>query len=96
MHTSNQAHQQMISAWQAQARNKPWLTLSFAAIILIIMILLMVSIYQGIHLDNFYYALSGGLAGFVATAGGALLIFFGFCRRHDAGCQCFFLDFARY
>lgn len=72
---TDKAHQQMISAWRAQARNKPWLTLSFAAIILIIAILLMVSIYQGLHLDNFYYALSGGIAGFVATAAGALLVF---------------------
>lgn len=92
MYTSNKAHQQMISAWQAQARNKPWLTLSFAAIILIIMILLMVSIYQGIHLDNFYYALSGGLAGFVATAGGALLIFF--TRSTSARTQDALLGFA--
>ncbi len=69
-------HEEMIQAWRAQARNRPWLTLSFAAIVFIIVVLILVSIYQGLQLDNVYYALTGGIAGFIATALGALLIYF--------------------
>lgn len=76
MHTTDKAHQELIYAWRAQARSKPWLTLSFAAIVLVIFVLLLISIYQGVHLDNFHYAISGGVAGFIATTIGALLIFF--------------------
>lgn len=74
--TDDTAHQQMFQTWRAQARNKPWLTLSFALIILSIGLLLLISIYQGMHLENFNYALSGGMAGFIATSAGALLIYF--------------------
>lgn len=76
MHTTDKAQQEMLRAWRAQARNKPWLSLSFAAIVLLITVLILVSIYQGLQLDNFHYALSGGIAGFLATAAGALLIYF--------------------
>ena len=76
MHTTDKAQQEMLQAWRAQARNKPWLSLSFAAIVLLITVLILVSIYQGLQLDNFHYALSGGIAGFLATAAGALLIYF--------------------
>lgn len=74
--TDDTAHQQMFQTWRAQARNKPWLTLSFALIFLSIGLLLLISIYQGMHLENFHYALSGGMAGFIATSAGALLIYF--------------------
>lgn len=74
--TDDTAHQQMLQAWRAQARNKPWLTLSFIAIILIVSLLLLISMYKGLHLENFHYALSGGIAGFIATSAGALLIYF--------------------
>ena len=76
MQTTNNAHQELIYAWRAQARSKPWLTLSFAAIVLVIFILLLISVYRGVHLNNFNYAVSGGIAGFIATALGALLIYF--------------------
>ena len=76
MHTTDKAQQEMLQAWRAQARNKPWLSLSFAAIVLLITVLILVSIYQGLQLDNFHYALGGGIAGFLATAAGALLIYF--------------------
>ena len=76
MQTTDKAQQELIYAWRAQARSKPWLTLSFAVIVLVILILLLTSVYRGVHLDNFYYAISGGMAGFIATALGALLIFF--------------------
>jgi ZIP family zinc transporter len=66
----------MMLALRAQARKQPWLTLSFALIVVTIVVLIFVSIYQGLSLDNFYYALSGGMAGFIATAVGASLILF--------------------
>ncbi len=75
MHTIK-GHQEMMQVWRAQARNNPWLTLSFTAIVLIIAVLTLVSIYQGLQLDSFYYALAGGMSGFIATATGALLIYF--------------------
>lgn len=75
MRTHHTAQQQLIDAWRTQARNKPWLTLSFAIIVLLIALLLLISIIQGLQLDNFRYALSGGLAGFSATTLGALLIY---------------------
>lgn len=75
MHTIKD-HQEMMQVWRAQARNNPWLTLSFTAIVLIIAVLTLVSIYQGLQLDSFYYALAGGMSGFIATATGALLIYF--------------------
>lgn len=76
MRTTDKAQPEMLQAWRAQARNKPWLSLSFAAIVLLITVLILVSIYQGLQLDHFHYALSGGIAGFLATAFGALLIYF--------------------
>lgn len=76
MQTTDKAQQELIQAWRAQARSKPWLTLSFAAIVLVILISLLISVYQGLHLENFHYAVSGGMAGFFATAAGALLIYF--------------------
>lgn len=76
MQSTDKAHQELMQAWRAQARSKPWLALSFVAIVLVILILLMISVYQGLQLDNFYYAISGGMAGFIATTLGALLIFF--------------------
>ncbi|HKM27354.1 MAG TPA: ZIP family metal transporter [Thiopseudomonas sp.] len=76
MQTTKKAQQELIYAWRAQARRKPWLTLSFAAIVLVILILLLISVYQGLHLDHFNYAVSGGMTGFIATAIGALLIYF--------------------
>lgn len=76
MQTTDKAQQELIYAWRAQARSKPWLTLSFAVIVLVIFILLLISAYQGLQLDNFYYAISAGMAGFTATTLGAVLIFF--------------------
>ena len=76
MQTTDQAHQQMMLALRAQARKQPWLTLSFALIVVTIVVLIFVSIYQGLPLDNFYYALSGGMAGFIATAVGGWVILF--------------------
>lgn len=76
MQTTDKAQQELIYAWRAQARSKPWLTLSFAVIVLVIFILLLISAYQGLQLDNFYCAISGGMAGFMATTLGAVLIFF--------------------
>ena len=76
MQSTHKAHQELMQAWRAQARSKPWLALSFVAIVLVILILLMISVYQGLQLDNFYYAISGGMAGFIATTLGAVLIFF--------------------
>ena len=76
MQSTDKAQQELIQAWRAQARSKPWLTLSFVAIMLVILILLLTSVYRGVHLDNFNYAVSGGMAGFIATALGALLIYF--------------------
>ena len=76
MRTTNQAHQQLLSAWRAQARNKPWLTLSFVGCLVLIILLLLITVYQGLYLEHFNYAVVGGMAGFIATALGALLIFF--------------------
>ncbi len=76
MFTTDKAHRELINAWRAQARNKPWLALSFAGCLGLILVLLLISIYQGLHLEHFYYALSGGMLGFMATAVGALLIYF--------------------
>ncbi|HKM37376.1 MAG TPA: ZIP family metal transporter [Thiopseudomonas sp.] len=76
MRTTDQAHQELFRAWHAQIRNKPVLALSFAGFLLLIFVLLLITAYQGLHIENFHYALSGGIAGFLATAAGALLIFF--------------------
>ena len=76
MQSPDKAHQELIQAWRAQARSKPWLTLSFAAIVLVILILLLISVYQGLHLAHFNYAVSGGMAGFIATALGSMMIYF--------------------
>ena len=76
MQTTDQAHQQMMLALRAQARKQPWLTLSFALIVVTNVFLIFASNYQGLSLDNFYYALSAGMAGFIATAVGASLILF--------------------
>ncbi|MCK9534319.1 MAG: hypothetical protein M0Q98_06475 [Pseudomonas sp.] len=46
MQTTDQAHQQMMLALRAQARKQPWLTLSFALIVVTIVVLIFVSIYQ--------------------------------------------------
>ena len=76
MLTTNKAHQELINAWRAQARNKAWLTLSFAGCLVLILLLLLITAYQGMHLENFHYALSAGTAGFIATIVGASMIFF--------------------
>ncbi len=76
MHTTDKAHQELLRAWQAQVRSKPWLALSFAGFLLFIFVLLLITAYQGLHIENFHYAFSGGMAGFLATTAGALLIFF--------------------
>ena len=76
MATPDKAQQEMLMAWRQQARNKPWLSLSFAMLVLLLVGLMLVSIYQGLQLDNFRYALLGGMAGFLATTIGALLIYF--------------------
>ena len=76
MRTTNKAHQELINAWRAQARSKPWLMLSFAGVLLFITALLLITVYQGFYLENFHYALGGGMAGLIATTSGALLIFF--------------------
>lgn len=75
MQTSDNPHQQLWRAWQVQARNRPWLTLSFISCLVLIVLLLLISIYQGIYLKHFHYALSGGVAGFITTMAGASLIF---------------------
>lgn len=76
MQSTSNAHQQLIRTWYAQARNKPWLTLSFMSCVIVIVLLLLISAYKGLHLEHFHYALSGGMAGFIATTFGALLVFF--------------------
>lgn len=72
----HKAHQEMIQSWREHARNKPWLTLSFAAIVLCTSVLILISIYHSLYLEHSHYALSGGMAGFIATAAGAALIYF--------------------
>lgn len=76
MQPASNAHQQLIRTWYAQARNKPWLTLSFMGCLIVIVLLLLISVYKGLYLEHFHYALSGGMAGFIATTFGALLVFF--------------------
>lgn len=76
MATTDKAQQELFRAWQAQVRNRPWLALSFAGCLLLVLILLLITTYQGLHLENFHYAISGGIAGLIATTVGALLIFF--------------------
>ncbi len=76
MRSTDKAHQELFNTWRAQARNKPWLTLCFIGSLILILLLVLITAYQGLHLDNFHYAISGGIAGFLATALGAFLIFF--------------------
>lgn len=76
MQPTENAQQQLIQSWYAQARNKPWLTLSFVGCLALIVLLMLISAYKGLHLEHFHYALSGGMAGFIATTLGALLVFF--------------------
>jgi ZIP family zinc transporter len=76
MQPTENAQQQLIQSWYAQARNKPWLTLSFVGCLALIVLLMLISAYKGLHLEHFHYALSGGMVGFIATTLGALLVFF--------------------
>lgn len=75
MYKSSQAHQQLLQAWQVQLREKPWLTFSLLGVLLLLVILFLFSAYHGMQLDNFYYAVTGGFAGLLATTFGALLVF---------------------
>ncbi|MES2818529.1 MAG: ZIP family metal transporter [Pseudomonadota bacterium] len=64
------------TAWLAQARANPWISLGLAATALLLLGLLAASGYNamtGTRSDNLRYALLGGTAGFAATGVGALL-----------------------
>ena len=75
MYKSSQAHQELLQAWQLQTREKPWLMFSLLGILLLFVILFLFSAYHAVHLDNFYYAVTGGMTGLLATTFGALLVF---------------------
>lgn len=76
MYRSNPAHQQLLQAWQAQIQEKPWLFFSLLSVLVLLVILFLLSSYYTFSADNFIYAVTGGLAGFMATTLGALMIFF--------------------
>ncbi|MDZ5601493.1 ZIP family metal transporter [Pseudomonas sp. RP23018S] len=66
----------LLTAWRHQARSSPWLSAGLGVSLLAILILLGASIYNAIngeHADNLHLAFVGGLAGFGATALGAVL-----------------------
>jgi ZIP family zinc transporter len=65
----------MRNAWVNQAHSHPYTTLGFAAAGLAVLVLVVISIYnafQGDGSGHLSYALLGGLAGFGATAAGAV------------------------
>lgn len=65
----------MRNAWVNQAHTHPFTTLGFAAAGLAVLVLLVMSIYNAFHGDgsgHLQYAFYGGLAGFGATALGAV------------------------
>jgi len=63
------------TAWRAQAHARPLVTLGLAAATLAVLWLLGSGLYQGltgVERDYIRYAFAGGMAGFAATAAGAL------------------------
>lgn len=63
------------TAWRAQAQARPLVTLGLAAATLAVLWLLGSGLYQGltgVERDYIRYAFAGGMAGFAATAAGAL------------------------
>lgn len=77
MSSPDTTHLDLLSAWRLQARANPLLTLGFLGALLILVLLLIISVVHALRNsqpDHFAMAGYGGLAGFVATAGGALLV----------------------
>lgn len=72
-------YQELIQAWRMQARAKPWLTRAFIGSLILLVLLVISSALHGLeerHIANFKLANYGGLAGFLATAAGAMLVVF--------------------
>ncbi|MCY1410218.1 Zinc transporter ZupT [compost metagenome] len=68
--------QSMVSAWAQQAQASPLLSLGLLAALLSLLGLLCASAWNavyGSHQENLYFAMLGGLAGFAATALGAVM-----------------------
>ena len=75
-HTESAAPASLLSAWRHQALNTPWLSAGLGLSLLAIIALLAASVWNAVngeHADNLHLALLGGVAGFAATALGALL-----------------------
>lgn len=78
MSSSSTPHHGLFNAWRLQARANPLLTLGFLVALAILALLLAISAVHSMRNGNpehFTLATYGGLAGFVATAGGAALVF---------------------
>ena len=75
---SNNVYQELFHAWRMQALANPWLTRAFFIALAVLFLLLVSSAIHGLeaqHIASFRLANYGGLAGFLATAVGALLLF---------------------
>ncbi len=76
---TSSVYQELLTAWKAQAKAKPLLSISFFAAMATLLLLLLISLLHSIMYGNsehFRLANYGGLAGFAATAAGSLLILF--------------------
>ncbi|WP_028694619.1 ZIP family metal transporter [Pseudomonas cremoricolorata] len=74
--SSTSALPSLLGAWRQQAQSNPWLSAGLGISLLAIIVLLLASIYNAVngdHADNLHFAVLGGLAGFGATALGAVL-----------------------
>ncbi|AIR89996.1 ZIP family metal transporter [Pseudomonas cremoricolorata] len=74
--SSTSALPSLLGAWRIQAQRNPWLSAGLGVSLLAIIVLLLASIYNAVngdHADNLHFAVLGGLAGFGATALGAVL-----------------------
>lgn len=74
--SSRQASMPMRSAWLQQAQSTPWLSAGLGLTLLLVCGLLLVSAWNAVNGDqqeNLHLAMLGGLAGFAATALGAIM-----------------------
>ena len=75
-HSQSAAPPSLLNAWRLQVASTPWLSAGLGLSLLAVIVLLAASFWNAVngdHADNLHLAALGGLAGFGATAFGAVL-----------------------